>query len=149
MSSEIKTRLTADMKAAMKGGEKARLATIRLALAALKQKEVDERIDLDDAAVLAILDKMVKQRRDSIAQFEQAGRDDLVAQEQGEIEVLADYLPQQLTEAEIESVVAEVVADTGAESMKDMGKVMGSLKAKVAGRADMQVVSAKVKAALG
>ncbi len=149
MSSPIKSQLTADMKAAMKAGEKPRLATIRLAMAALKQKEVDERIELDDAAVLAILDKMVKQRRDSIAQFETAGRDDLVAQEQSEIDVLMTYLPQQLTADEIEAAVADVIKSTGAEGMKDMGKVMGALKANVAGRADMQIVSAKVKAALG
>jgi len=148
VTSAIKDQLTEDMKTAMKAGDKPRLGTIRLALAALKQREVDERIELDDASVLAILDKMVKQRRDSIAQFEKASRDDLIAIEQAEIDVLIQYLPKQLDEAEIEQLVAEVVSESGAQSMQDMGKVMGALKQKVAGRADMQLVSAKVKAAL-
>ncbi len=143
--SALKQRITDDMKAAMKGGDKARLGVIRLILAALKQIEVDERIELDDARVLAILDKMVKQRRDSIAQYESAGRTELAEQEKFEIGIIQDYLPQQLSEEEIATLIDEALAATGASSMKDMGKLMGWLKPKLQGRADMGAVSASIK----
>ncbi len=145
----LKQRLQDDMKAAMKSGDKKRLGVIRLILAAVKQREVDERVELDDDQVLVVLDKMVKQRRDSIDQYEQAGRDDLAAQEQFEIGVLQEYLPEALSEAEIADLLAQAIADSGAESMRDMGKVMGQLKPKLQGRADMGVVSALVKEKLG
>lgn len=145
----LKNQITEDMKAAMKGGDKPRLATIRLIQAAIKQREVDERIELDDTQVLAVLEKMLKQRRDSLSQYESAGRDDLAAQERYEIEVVQAYLPAQLSDAEVDAAVAEAIAESGASSARDMGKVMAALKAKVAGRADMQALSAKVKAALG
>jgi uncharacterized protein YqeY len=148
MPSELKARLQADMKTAMKARDKQRLGTIRLALAALKQREVDERIELDDTMVLAIIDKMVKQRRDSLAQYEAAERQDLADQERLEIDILIDYLPSQLSESEVQALVEKVVAETGAGSMKDMGAVMGALRPQVQGRADMQMVSAKVKASL-
>jgi uncharacterized protein YqeY len=141
----LKQRLTDDMKAAMKGGDKTRLAVIRLVNAAIKQREVDERIELTDDQVLAVLDKMVKQRRDSVAQYEQAGRSELAEQEQYEIGVIQDYLPAALSEAEILALVDEAIAATGAAGMKDMGKVMGSLKPKLQGRADMGAVSALIK----
>ena len=143
--SALKQRITDDMKAAMKGGNKARLGVIRLILAALKQIEVDERIELDDARVLAILDKMVKQRRDSIAQYESAGRTELAEQEKFEIGIIQDYLPRQLSEEEIAALIDEALAATGASSMKDMGKLMGWLKPKLQGRADMGAVSASIK----
>ena len=147
--STLKERITADMKAAMKSGDKARLGVIRLIQAALKQVEVDERIELDDARVLAILDKMVKQRRDSAAQYEKAGRSELAEQENFEIGIIQEYLPQPLSDAEIETLIDDAIAATGATSMKEMGKVMGLLKPKVQGRADMGAVSAKIKARLG
>jgi uncharacterized protein YqeY len=148
MPSELKARLQADMKTAMKAREKKRLGTIRLALAALKQREVDDRIELDDTMVLAIIDKMVKQRRDSLAQFEAADREDLAAQERLEIDILMGYLPRQLSESEVETLVEAAVTKTGAASMKDMGALMGALRPQVQGRADMQMVSSKVKARL-
>ncbi|MGB1109181.1 MAG: GatB/YqeY domain-containing protein [Gammaproteobacteria bacterium] len=151
MSSEtsaLKAKITADMKAAMKAGDKARLGTIRLALAAIKQKEVDERRDMSDADVLAVIDKMVKQRRDSISQFTDAGRQDLADKEEAEVVVLQDYLPQALSEAELDDIIRQAIADTGAESIKDMGKVMGQVKPKAQGRADMGQVSGRVKALL-
>jgi uncharacterized protein YqeY len=144
----LKERITEDMKSAMRAGEKDRLATIRLILAALKQKEVDERIVLDDAQVLAIIEKMVKQRKESIAQFEAGGRADLVAKENAELAMLAAYLPEQLSDAEVDDLIARAIADTGATSMKDMGKVVAQVKGAAAGRADMAVVSARVKARL-
>ena len=143
--SPLKERITADMKAAMKSGDKARLGVIRLILAALKQVEVDERIELDDARVTAILDKMVKQRRDSVEQYEKAGRTELADQEKFEIGVIQEYLPEPLGEAEIEALIDEAIAATGASSMKEMGKVMGMLKPKLQGRADMGAVSARIK----
>ena len=143
--SPLKERNTADMKAAMKSGDKARLGVIRLILAALKQVEVDERIELDDARVTAILDKMVKQRRDSVEQYEKAGRTELADQEKFEIGVIQEYLPEPLGEAEIEALIDEAIAATGASSMKEMGKVMGMLKPKLQGRADMGAVSARIK----
>lgn len=146
--SELKAKITEDMKAAMRAQEKERLATIRLIQAAIKQKEVDERIELDDAQVLVVLDKMVKQRRESIAQFEKAGREDLIAKEKSELAVIQDYLPEALSDEEVDAMIAEAIAATGASEMKDMGKVMGQLKPKLQGRADMGAVSAKIKARL-
>ena len=144
----LKERITEDMKAAMRASEKERLLTIRMAQAAIKQREVDERIVLDDAQVIAVLEKMVKQRRESIVQFEQGGRTDLADKEKAEIALLQSYLPAQLSEAEVEALIQEAVGSTGATSMKDMGKVMGAVKAQAAGRADMGAVSARIKAAL-
>lgn len=141
-------RIKEDMKASMKGGAKARLGVIRLILAAIKQVEVDERIQLDNDRVILVLDKMLKQRRESIKQFSDAGRHDLVAIEEAENLVIQDFLPQALSEEEINAMVSDAVTESGAESIKDMGKVMGLLKAKMQGRADMSVVSAKIKAAL-
>jgi len=145
----LKERITEDMKTAMRAGEKARLSTIRLALAAIKQREVDERISLDDGQVLAVLDKMIKQRREAITQFQSGGRVDLVDKESAEILVLQGYLPAQLSDAEIDTLIAEAIAATGAASIKDMGKVMGAVKQKVQGRADMGAVSARIKQKLG
>ena len=146
----LKQQITDDMKTALREGDKRRLGVIRMALAAIKQKEVDERIDsLDDAQVIAVIEKMIKQRRDSVSQYQKGGRDDLVAQEQYEIEVLTPYLPEQLSDDEIEALIDEAIAATGAASMKDMGRVMGMLKPKLAGRADMGAVSARIKARLG
>jgi uncharacterized protein len=141
----LKDRITEDMKAAMRAGEKDRLGTIRLALAAIKQREVDERITLDDPQVLAVLDKMIKQRREAIAQFQSGGRADLVAKETAEIGVLQGYLPAQMSEAEIDQLIAESIAATGAASLKDMGKVMALVKPKAQGRADLGAVSARIK----
>ncbi len=144
----LKARITEDMKAAMRAREAARLSAIRLLLAAIKQREVDERVELDDAAVLAVIDKMLKQRRDSIQQYEAAGRQDLADVEKFEVQVLTAYMPQALSEAEIEAAVAAAVASSGAKGMAEMGKVMALLKPQLAGRADMGQVSARVKAAL-
>ncbi|MDP3331177.1 MAG: GatB/YqeY domain-containing protein [Methylococcaceae bacterium] len=141
-------RIKDDMKAAMKSGEKARLGVIRLILSAIKQIEVDERITLDNERTLQVLDKMLKQRRESIRQFADAGRDDLVAIEEAEVLVIQEFLPQPLTDAEVDVMVDEAIATSGAQSVKDMGKVMGLLKAKMQGRADMSIVSGKIKAAL-
>ena len=145
----LKQQITDAMKAAMKGGDKARLSVVRLMLAAIKQREVDERIELDDSQVLAVLDKMVKQRRDSIKQYGDAGREDLAAQEAAEIEVIQEFLPAALSETEIVEIIEAAVAETGAESMRDMGKVMGIVKPKVQGRADVGKVSGLVKQKLG
>ena len=136
------------MKDALRGRDKPRLGVIRLILAAVKQREVDERIELDDAQINAVLDKMSKQRRDSLEQFEKAGRDDLVAQEKFELGILKAYLPEPLSDAEIGALIEEAVQTTGASSIKDMGKVMGLLKSKLQGRADMGAVSGKIKARL-
>ncbi|MHA6833493.1 GatB/YqeY domain-containing protein [Ralstonia pseudosolanacearum] len=144
----LKAQITEDMKAAMRAKEMDRLGTIRLLQAAIKQREVDERIELDDAAVLAVLDKMIKQRKDSISQFQQAGRDDLVAKESAEVVVLQAYMPAQLSDAEVDTAVRDAVAKAGAAGPQDMGKVMGLLKPALAGRADMTQVSARVKAVL-
>jgi uncharacterized protein len=144
----LKQRLTDDMKAAMRAGAKERLGTIRLVNAAIKQREVDERIELDDTQVLAVLEKMVKQRRDSIAQFEAAGREDLAAKERAEIDVIQDYLPEALSDDEIDALINAAVAETGAASMRDMGKLMGVLRPQLQGRADMGAVSQRVKARL-
>ena len=141
----LKDRITEDMKGAMRAGHKERLAAIRLALAAIKQREVDERITLDDAQVLAVLEKMIKQRREAITQFESGGRADLVAKESAEIKVLQEYLPAQLGDAEIDALIGEAIAATGAASMKDMGKVMAAVKPKAQGRTDMGALSARIK----
>ena len=141
----LKERITEDMKTAMRGAQKERLGTVRMILAGIKQREVDERITLDDSQVLAVIDKMVKQRRESIASFEAGGRADLAAKEAAEIVLLQAYLPAQLSEAEIEALVSAAITKTGAASMKDMGKVMGVLKSELAGRADMGAVSARIK----
>ena len=144
----LKEQITEDMKNAMRAKDTGRLGTIRLLLAAMKQKEVDERIELDDAAVIAIVEKLIKQRKDSIAQFQAAGRDDLVAIENAELVVLQAYMPAQMSEAEVAAVVAQAVEQVGATGPQDMGKVMGIVKPQLAGKADMGVVSAQVKAAL-
>jgi uncharacterized protein len=145
----LKERITADMKTAMRAGEKQRLATIRMALAAIKQREVDERISLDDTQVLSVLEKMIKQRRESVVQFASGGRADLVAKENAEIALLQGYLPAQLSEADIDALIAAAIAATGAASVKDMGKVMAVVKPQAQGRADMGAVSARVKQKLG
>ena len=141
----LKQQLTDDMKAAMKSGDKERLATIRLINAAIKQREVDERIEMDDAAVLAVLEKMVKQRKDSISQYEAAGREDLAAVERAELAVIDGYLPAKLGEAEIAAAIDAAIAQTGATGPADMGKLMGVLKPQLAGQADMGLVSQLVK----
>jgi uncharacterized protein len=141
----LKQQLTDDMKAAMKGGDKPRLQVIRLAQAAIKQREVDERIELDDAAVLAVLDKMLKQRRDSVSQYEAAGREDLAAQERFEIGVIEAYLPTRMGDDELATEVRAAIAESGAAGPADMGKVMGLLKPRIAGRADMGQASALVR----
>ena len=144
----LRDKLNDDMKAAMKARDPERLGALRLALAAVKQREVDERITLDDAGVIAVIEKMIKQRKDSIAQYEKAARQDLADKEKFEITVIEAYLPQQLSPAEIDAIVAEVVTATGAQGPQDMGKVMGAAKQRLAGKADMGQVSAAVKAAL-
>jgi uncharacterized protein len=141
----LKDRITEDMKTAMRAGEKERLATIRLILSAVKQREVDERITLDDSQVLAAIEKMVKQRKEAITQFEAGGRADLVAKETAEIAILQTYLPTQMSDAEVDGLITEAIASTGATSIKDMGKVMAAVKAKAQGRADMGAVSARIK----
>src|SRR5690242_1211869 len=146
--SELKARLTEDMKTALKGGDKPRLAAIRLVLAAIKQREVDERVTLDDAQVLRVLERMLKQRRDSITQYEAAQRDDLAEQERYEIGVIESYLPAQLSDAELDALIASAIADSGATSARDMGKVMALLKERAAGRADFGALSQQVKAKL-
>jgi len=145
----LRDRITEEMKTAMRAGAKERLATIRLALAAIKQREVDERITLDDTQVLTVLEKMIKQRREAITQFESGGRADLVAKETAEIAVLQTYLPAQMSAAEIEALIAEAIAATGATTLKDMGKVMAAVKPKAQGRADMGALSARIKQKLG
>ena len=144
----LKGKITDDMKSAMKAGDKDRLKVVRLIMAAIKQVEIDQRTELDDAAVLSVLDKMVKQRRDSIEQFQKGGRQDLADIEIAEITVLENYLPEQLGDAELDALIDEAISSTGAESIRDMGKVMGQIKSKAAGRADMSAVGARVKARL-
>ena len=148
MSVTLKERIISDMKDAMRSKEKVRLGTIRLITAAIKQREVDERIELDDQQILVVLDKMLKQRRDSINQYSQAGREDLAAVEAKEIEVVLEYMPSALSEDEVTQIINDAIAATGATSMKEMGKVMGAIKAKLQGRADMGEVSSKIKALL-
>ena len=145
----LKIRIQEDIKTAMKAKEAFRLATLRLLSAAMKQKEVDERVELDDAAVLAIIEKLIKQRKDSISQFEKAGRQDLVDAEKKELDILSAYLPAQMSDAEITAAIDAAMASTGAAGPKDMGKLMGVLKPQLAGKADMGKVSALVKAKLG
>ena len=144
----LKQRVQEDMKSAMRSGDKERLGTVRLILAGIKQREVDERIQLDDAQVLAVLEKMVKQRRESIAQFEAGGRADLVAKETAELAVISAYLPSPLSETELDALIQAAIAESGAASIKDMGKVMGIIKSKAQGRADMAAVGARIKARL-
>jgi len=144
----LKERITEDMKGAMRAREAARLSTIRLLLAAIKQKEVDERVVLTDADVVAIIDKMIKQRRESIAQFEQGGRPELAAAERAEIDLLQGYMPEKLSEAEIDRLIEEAIGTAGASGPAAMGKVMGALKGQLAGRADMTEVASRVKARL-
>jgi len=145
----LREKITDDMKDALRAGDKPRLSVIRLMLAAIKQREVDERITLDDTQVLAVLDKMLKQRRDSVTQFEKGNRQDLADQERTEIKLIQSYLPAQLSETELDQLIAEAIRGSSATSLKDMGKVMGLLKSRVQGRADMGAVSARIKAKLG
>jgi hypothetical protein len=148
MSETLKSRLQDDMKSSMKGGNKKRLGVIRLMLAAIKQIEVDERIELDNDRIITVLDKMTRQRRESITQFDKAGRDDLTAIEQAEIEIILEYLPEALSDAEINDLVEQSIAATGAATIKDMGKLMGMLKPQLQGRADMSKVSQLIKSRL-
>jgi uncharacterized protein YqeY len=141
----LKARIQEDMKSAMRAGEKDKLANIRMVMAAIKQREVDERIELDDAQVLSVIDKMVKQRRESVTQFAAGGRADLVAKEEAELQLLAAYLPTPLTDAELDAMISAAIAATGAASIKDMGKVMAAIKSQAAGRADMGAVGARIK----
>ena len=145
----LKTQLTNDMKDAMRTKQSERLGVIRLVLAAIKQIEVDKRIELDDAAVLAVIEKQIKQRKESIRQFSDAGRDDLVVKEQAEIDQLQPYMPEPLSDAELDGMIDDIIAATGAASIKDMGKVMGQLKGRAAGRVDMGTAGARIKARLG
>jgi len=145
----LKGQIHDDMKTAMKAGDKDRLKVVRLIMAAIKQIEVDERIELDDAAVLGVLNKMVKQRRDSVSQFRDGDRDDLADIELNEITVIENYLPEQMSDEELDQMIGQAIADTGAENIRDMGKVMGAIKSKAEGRADMGAVGAKVKSILG
>ena len=146
--SKLKQLITDDMKLAMKAQDKSALKAIRMILGAIKQKEIDERINLDDTQVLAVIQKMVKQRKDSISQFSDAGRSDLVEVEEAELSIINNYMPQQLSEAEIEAAVVKAIADSGADSMKDMGKLMGILKGQLDGKADMGQVSQLIKSKL-
>ena len=145
----LKATIIDDMKVAMKSGDKDRLKVIRLIMAALKQVEVDQRVELDDAGVLTVLEKMLKQRRDSVDQFEKGGREDLAAIERDEIGVISHYMPAQLSDGELSALIDRVIADTGATGIRDMGKVMAGIKAEAAGRADMGAVSGSVKERLG
>jgi uncharacterized protein len=145
----LKERITEDMKTAMRSGEKDRLAVIRLLQAAIKQREVDERIVLDDAQITSVLEKMIKQRKESVVAFEKGARPDLVAKENAEIVILQPYLPAQLSDADLDALISDAISSTGAASIKDMGKVMGVVKAKAAGKADMGAVGARIKAKLG
>jgi uncharacterized protein YqeY len=147
--SSLKDRITEDMKNAMRAKDSERLGTIRMITSAIKQREVDERISLDDTQVLSVIEKMIKTRKESIAQFQTGGRDDLVAKETQEVELLQAYLPEQLSEAELDGLIAAAIAESGATSIKEMGKAMAILKQKAQGRADMGVVSGKLKAKLG
>lgn len=145
----LKQRILDDIKAAMKAGDKNRLVTLRMLSAAIKQREVDERIEMDDAQTLAVVEKMIKQRRESIKQYEEGGRPELAEKEQAEIEILDDYMPEQLSDAEVDKLIDDAVQKTGATEMKDMGKVMGVLKPQIQGKADMGEVSKRIKARLG
>jgi uncharacterized protein YqeY len=147
--SSLKDRITEDMKTAMKAKDSERLGTIRMITSAIKQREVDERIQLDDTQVLSVVEKMIKMRKESIAQFQSGGREDLVAKEQKEIDLLQTYMPQQLGDAEVDALIAQAIAESGATSIKEMGKAMALLKQKAQGRTDMASASAKLKAKLG
>ena len=149
MTMSLKVQIQEDVKTAMRAREQRRLTALRLITAAIKQIEIDKRIEMDDPAVLAVLDKMVKQRRDSLEQYENAGRDDLAAQEQFELELISVYLPEALSDDELAALIKQVMAETGASSIRDMGAVMNKLRAQVQGRADMKAVSSAVKAQLG
>lgn len=149
MADTLKSRLQDAVKQAMRDGDRARLGTLRMAMAAIQQREVDERRDLDDTEVLAILDKQVKQRRESVEQYREGGRDDLADREEAEIRVLSEFLPQPLGDDELDELISQSIEEAGADSIRDMGKVMGALKPRVQGRADMGEVSRKVKARLG
>ena len=149
MAEALKDRLNEDVKNAMRGRDKLRLGTLRLIMAGIKQREVDERISLDDAGVVAVLDKMAKQRRESIEQYTKANRQDLVDQESFELGIIQGYMPAQLGQAELDALIAKAIADSGAAGIKDMGKVMASLRPQVLGRADMSALSARVKQRLG
>lgn len=146
--SELKQRITDDMKSAMKAKDKQALKAVRMIVGAIKQREIDERIELDDAQVMAVIQKMVKQRKDSISQFKDAGRTDLVDVEEAELVIINNYMPAQLSDTEVDDVVSKAIADSGAASMKDMGKLMGMLKGQLAGKADMGIVSQLIKAKL-
>ena len=146
--SQLKQLITNDMKLALKAQDKSALKAIRMILGAIKQKEIDERIDLDDTQVMAVIQKMVKQRKDSISQFSDAGRTDLVEVEEAELSIINNYMPKQLSEAEIEAAVIKAISDSGADSMKDMGKLMGILKGQLDGQADMGLVSQLIKSKL-
>ena len=146
--SELKKRITDDMKSAMKAKDKQALKAVRMILEAIKQKEIDERIELNDAQVMTVIQKMVKQRKDSISQFSDAGRSDLVEIEEAELEIINNYMPEQLSEEEVASFVDKAINDTGANSMKDMGKLMGTLKSQLQGKADMSLVSQLIKSRL-
>ena len=145
----LKTKILDDIKAAMKAGEKDKLMVLRMLSAAIKQKEVDERTELNDTQVLAVVEKMIKQRRESIKQYNEGGREELAAKEEAEIVILEPYLPEQLSDEEIDQLIADAIKNTGAAEMRDMGKVMGQLKPQIQGKADMGSVSAKIKAKLG
>jgi uncharacterized protein len=145
----LKERITDDMKAAMRSGEKERLGAIRMITAAIKQREVDERIALDDSQVLSVIEKMIKQRKESLLQFQTGNRPDLADKESAEITLLQSYMPAQLSDADLDQMISEAISSTGAASIKDMGKVMGIIKSKAQGRADMAAVGAKIKAKLG
>ena len=145
----LKERITDDMKAAMRSGEKERLGAIRMITAAIKQREVDERIALDDSQVLSVIEKMIKQRKESLVQFQTGNRPDLADKESAEITLLQSYMPAQLSDADLDQMISDAIATTGAASIKDMGKVMGIIKSKAQGRADMAAVGAKIKAKLG
>ena len=148
MADDIKQRIQDDVKSAMRARDKARLGVLRQVTAAIKQREIDERIELDDGAVSTVLDKMLKQRRDSLSQFEQAGRDDLVAQEAFEIEVIGPYMPRALDPQEVEQLITQAIAESGAEAMQDMGRVMNLIKDRAQGRVDLKTVSAAIKTRL-
>lgn len=148
-ATSLKERLTADIKAAMKGGDKPRLGTLRMMHAAIRQREIDDQTELGDAQILEVLDRMAKRHRESIAQYAEANRTDLVEQEESELAVIAEYLPEPISDEELDRMIGEAVAETGAASMKDMGRVMAELKPRIQGRADMSAVSARVKARLG
>ncbi|MFC4310925.1 GatB/YqeY domain-containing protein [Steroidobacter flavus] len=147
--SSLKDRITEDMKTAMKAKDSERLGTIRMITSAIKQREVDERVQLDDTQVLAVVEKMIKMRKESIAQFQSGGREDLVAKEQKEIDLLQTYMPQQLSDGEVDALIAQAIAESGATSIKEMGKAMALLKQKAQGHTDMASASAKLKAKLG